>query len=215
MSQQRELFGGAISADFVVPLIDASDLRQVPDTQEVFLSPHDGASIILDVLQPSVPLTSSPQEAIRQHFANLAHDNAAAHSHVDHVAALGGQSDPPASQPTAKTTGSNTPPTPAATFLSGVQHVRKTGTGKALDEVGLCLALWRLGPYKPYDLLLSLNVPRPHRPLPDDSAAEPRPDPHQADHEAGVVSPEREKTYVENFKHTAASLQIHDWGLFA
>ena len=69
MSTTKELFGGAITVTLPSHLIDASyvlfsfaspacvtlfssrDLRQVPDTQEVFLSPTSGISIIVEVLQ--------------------------------------------------------------------------------------------------------------------------------------------------------------------
>ena len=70
MSAKRELFGGAITATLPNRLIDASCvphrplvacqltsstlqrvLRQVPDTQEVFLYPDSPASIILEILE--------------------------------------------------------------------------------------------------------------------------------------------------------------------
>lgn len=201
MPNVRDLFGGAITADYVVPLIDASDLRQVPDTQEVYLSPQDGASYILDVLQPSLPASETPEQAIKQHFDNLAHDNSAHSAAVQQVSTF------PAGVPQQGNT-----PTPV--FLQGVQYVQKTGEGRPVDEVGIYLALWRLSPRKEYDLLLSLNIPRPHHaagsvPEPDAVA-----DPSAADKEAGAVSPAAERQYVEHFKRTIASLAIQDWGLF-
>lgn len=69
----RELFGGAIVATLPVGLIDASDLRQVPDTQEVLLYPDSQISIVLEVLE-SVDATEFTDIA-KFHFDSLAHDN--------------------------------------------------------------------------------------------------------------------------------------------
>jgi hypothetical protein len=69
----RNLFGGAITAELPTGCIDASyvsivstpshsahffgtsDLRQVPDTQEVFLYPDSEISIIIEVLERVEP----------------------------------------------------------------------------------------------------------------------------------------------------------------
>ncbi|EXJ85128.1 hypothetical protein A1O3_05803 [Capronia epimyces CBS 606.96] len=45
----RGLFGGAMRVQLPVELIDSSDLRQVPDHQEVFLSPTTLTSIIFEI----------------------------------------------------------------------------------------------------------------------------------------------------------------------
>ncbi|KEF62280.1 uncharacterized protein A1O9_00252 [Exophiala aquamarina CBS 119918] len=45
----RELYGGAITVQLPVELIDSSDLRQIPDHQEVFLSPSSLTSIIFEI----------------------------------------------------------------------------------------------------------------------------------------------------------------------
>ena len=52
----RELFGGAITATLPNEIVDASELRQVPDTQEVFISKICDISYIFDITQ-SVPPT--------------------------------------------------------------------------------------------------------------------------------------------------------------
>lgn len=54
-SRKYDLFGGAITVDLPPGLIDASDLRQVPDTQEVFLSPHSDVSYIFDITESVAP----------------------------------------------------------------------------------------------------------------------------------------------------------------
>ncbi|KAJ9604045.1 hypothetical protein H2200_011568 [Cladophialophora chaetospira] len=45
----RELYGGAMKVELPVELIDSSDIRQVPDHQEVFLSPTTLTSIIFEI----------------------------------------------------------------------------------------------------------------------------------------------------------------------
>ena len=46
-----QLFGGAISIYLDGNYMDASDLRQVPDNQEVLLSRDSDVSVIVEVLQ--------------------------------------------------------------------------------------------------------------------------------------------------------------------
>ncbi|KIY02568.1 uncharacterized protein Z520_01033 [Fonsecaea multimorphosa CBS 102226] len=45
----RELYGGAMTVQLPVELIDSSDIRQIPDHQEVFLSPTTLTSIIFEI----------------------------------------------------------------------------------------------------------------------------------------------------------------------
>ncbi|ETN37858.1 uncharacterized protein HMPREF1541_07481 [Cyphellophora europaea CBS 101466] len=47
----RELYGGAITVELPTTLIDASDIRQIPDHQEVFLSNKTLTSIIFEINQ--------------------------------------------------------------------------------------------------------------------------------------------------------------------
>ena len=49
-SLQYNLFGGAISVDMPRGLVDASDVRPVPDNQEVWLD-ESGQSVIVEVLE--------------------------------------------------------------------------------------------------------------------------------------------------------------------
>ncbi|KAI0637189.1 Mog1p/PsbP-like protein [Trametes polyzona] len=140
MSGQRELFGGAITTTLPTTLIDASDFRQVPDTQEVYLSPTSGISIIVEVLQ-SVSATDL-KEAAGQHFDALAHDNDAKSQSVNETFDLPNDSN-------------GTTPNPVV--LYGTQTVQKFNSAAA-DEVRILLALYRV-PDKNVDLVLSMNVP--------------------------------------------------------
>ncbi|KAK7023718.1 hypothetical protein R3P38DRAFT_2953882 [Favolaschia claudopus] len=140
MSSSRQLFGGAITAVAPANFIDASDLRQVPDTQEVLLSPDSSVSIIIEVLERVD--TPDDDSAIRYHFDSLAHDNSASASTVDAVAAI------------PNTRGDKTPP---ALTLSGVQSVAKFNQ-KAQDQVRILMALFRVED-KRVDLVVTFNVP--------------------------------------------------------
>ncbi|KAK8658274.1 hypothetical protein V6N13_036485 [Hibiscus sabdariffa] len=47
---ERPLFGGAISASFPLRFRDVSNIRQVPDHQEVFVDPACDESLIFELL---------------------------------------------------------------------------------------------------------------------------------------------------------------------
>ncbi|KAL2393557.1 hypothetical protein ABEF93_003235 [Exophiala dermatitidis] len=51
----RELYGGAMTVELPVDLIDSSDLRQIPNHQEVFLSPTTLTSIIFEINDYQTP----------------------------------------------------------------------------------------------------------------------------------------------------------------
>lgn len=139
MSSTRELFGGAITVTLPSSLVDASDLRQIPDTQEVFLSPSSGVSIIFEVLERVA--ATDPEEAAKFHFEALAHDNSASNATVTDVAV------------TTKRNGN----TPAPTVLRGTQLVSKFNASE-LDEVHILLALFRVEA-KNVDFVMTMNVP--------------------------------------------------------
>jgi len=49
--RQVQLFGGAMTADFPSNFADASEIRQVPDQQEVWLDKDGFTSIIVEILE--------------------------------------------------------------------------------------------------------------------------------------------------------------------
>ncbi|KAF8061511.1 hypothetical protein FPV67DRAFT_1509236 [Lyophyllum atratum] len=137
---KRDLFGGAITAKTPSNLVDASDLRQVPNTQEVFLYPDSGISIVVEILQRVEP--SHFNDAIRFHFDSLAHDNSAVSAKVEAVDVI------PNDRGDA---------TPSAIVLYGVQEVPKFNR-PAADEVHIFMALYRVQE-KSIDLVVTFNVP--------------------------------------------------------
>lgn len=86
-SGSRDLFGGALTTTLPSDLIDASDLRQIPDTQEVFLFHDSDVSIIFEILQivNEGDAANDVREAAKFHFNSIAHDNTALESSVDSV----------------------------------------------------------------------------------------------------------------------------------
>ncbi|KZT65435.1 Mog1p/PsbP-like protein [Daedalea quercina L-15889] len=137
----RDLFGGAITATLPAELVDASDLRQVPDTQEVFLYPDSDISIIFEILQ-CVDATEAVDIA-KLHFGSIAHDNDAVEQTVIEVSKLTGEG-----------SGNRTP---LPVVLRGTQLVRKFNHADP-DELRVLLAVYRLQEQN-VDLVLSMNVP--------------------------------------------------------
>ncbi|TFY58159.1 hypothetical protein EVJ58_g6587 [Rhodofomes roseus] len=140
-SAKRELFGGAITTTLPTSIIDASDLRQVPDTQEVFLFPDADISIIVEVLQRVD--AEQPADIAKFHFDSLAHDNDAVEHKIIEVSQLSGES-----------SGNHTP---LPIVLSGTQLVRKFNHAQP-DELRILLAVYRLQD-KNVDLVVSMNIP--------------------------------------------------------
>ncbi|KAH8983574.1 Mog1p/PsbP-like protein [Lactarius hatsudake] len=126
---ETELFGGAIIANYPEGYIDASyvGLRQVPDTQEVYLSPNTDESIILETLI-RVPADDS-SDAAKFHFNATAHDNDALSSSIEDVQTI------PNDRGDA---------TPSVIILHGRQGVRKFNR-TSVDDVRISLALYRGG----------------------------------------------------------------------
>ncbi|PAV23230.1 Mog1p [Pyrrhoderma noxium] len=129
MTSTRELFGGAITAVFPSSYIDASTLRQIPDNQEVLVSPTSDISFIIEVLQRVPP--TDPRDAARFHFDSLAHDNDAQFSEVLSVDAPNDNTQPKLNS------------TPPPILLNGLQRIAKFNHEQS-DEVHILLAVYRI-----------------------------------------------------------------------
>jgi len=70
-----QLFGGAITASIPSSFIDASNLRQVPDNQEVFVDGDGLASVTFDILEKLE--TSDVEKAIAIHLSEVVEGDAA------------------------------------------------------------------------------------------------------------------------------------------
>jgi hypothetical protein len=184
----------------------SSDLRQIPDNQEVYLSSDSETSIVVEILQMveegqcSTDLWEAvkyvfPQENAdsRFHFDSLAHDNTALSSTI--------LTSPPSSPINSSPLEGNAQPKPVT--LIGTQKIHKfthnpTGAPRPghedeePDQVWIGMALWRcwMGKKKA-DVVLSVNV--------------------NMGAEGGEAEKEKVAAWLEN---TVSSFRIEDWGLF-
>ncbi|KAF9227996.1 Mog1p/PsbP-like protein [Gyrodon lividus] len=140
----RQLFGGAIIAELPANITDASKIRQVPDTQEVFLyNDVAGPFLVVEVLER----VSEPDDtkAVKFHFEALAHDNDAIASTMQD----------PIVKPNER--GSQTP---SPIVLRGTQSIRKFNR-TAVDQVEILMALFRVqSEKKSADVVVSTNIPK-------------------------------------------------------
>ncbi|CAG7846604.1 SubName: Full=Uncharacterized protein {ECO:0000313/EMBL:CCA69848.1} [Serendipita indica DSM 11827] len=141
--EKKDLYGGAITVKLPLNLLDASDLRQVPDAQEVFLEHDSDVSYIFEILDRVEP--EDPNDAARFHFESLAQDNSAESSNVIEVIVPDGFSEAPISNP---------PPI----LLQGTQQVAKYNKTD-LDTVEILMALYRVVE-KPHDIIFVVNLPK-------------------------------------------------------
>ncbi|KAG7911472.1 hypothetical protein KL906_000793 [Ogataea polymorpha] len=140
--EETQLYGGAITTQIPAGLIDASILRQIPDTQEVFvagpdtqLGPED--AIIFDLLE-SVDVA----------------DNAAAEYHFQELAKLNGAEDAKILE-VANVQCPNFAQDPAY-VLVGSQEAKKWGRDQT--QLVVLLGLIRLQKVQT-DLLITYNLP--------------------------------------------------------
>ncbi|KAK8853445.1 hypothetical protein IAR55_004151 [Kwoniella newhampshirensis] len=203
----RPLFGGAISLELPDSYLDASDLRQIPDNQEVFLSSTSDTAVVLEVLGMVEDGSASTDlwEAIKFHFSSIAHDNASLQSTI---------LNPSPSLPSPIPSGPSpisSPTTPTPLTLYGTQIIHKFSHNPSglprpgheadqPDKVWIGVALWRIWledsaseRKKKADVVLSVNV--------NLSSEEGR--------------GEEERQIVQSwFERAVGSLRILDWGLF-
>ncbi|XP_042329002.1 ran guanine nucleotide release factor [Sceloporus undulatus] len=188
INQQQEahrLFGGAFSACLPPGGIDVSEMRQVPDNQEVFVHPCTDQSIIIELLeyQAGVP----DENAARYHFEDLADASATTEIlsqelFMPHLLALEGCS--------------------SAWQLTARQLVAKFNE-EAKNEVTVHLTLLRLPQYGT-DLLLTFNNPTWIHPLSSSAA--------QGTEVPPTFS--QAPWTVEHFHIFVCSLRLHDPGIF-
>lgn len=74
-----DLYGGAMQCSLPKGMLDVSKLRQVPDTQEVFVSANKDESIIFDLLEY---VNLPDMEAVRMHIEQIAECNDAVASEI-------------------------------------------------------------------------------------------------------------------------------------
>ncbi|RMD40881.1 hypothetical protein DV735_g4223, partial [Chaetothyriales sp. CBS 134920] len=65
----RDLYGGAITTELPSDYVDASSVRQVPDHQEVYLSPKQLTSLIFEINEYAA--ADSDADAVNLHFGDV------------------------------------------------------------------------------------------------------------------------------------------------
>eukprot|EP00040_Diaphanoeca_grandis_P003931 m.26416 g.26416 ORF g.26416 m.26416 type:complete len:198 (-) comp15398_c1_seq1:324-917(-) len=136
----RPLFGGALQVNLPDTFEDVSGLRQVPDHQEVYVRADTDQSVIIELLDTATE--ASDDAAATYHFNNLATDNDAKASVVEH-----------ATTPVVLGNGMNG----TLTTCYGIQTVAKFNE-KADNQVRIFVACFRLADVKT-DMVLSVNSP--------------------------------------------------------
>ncbi|PSN62826.1 Mog1p/PsbP-like protein [Corynespora cassiicola Philippines] len=63
------LYGGAITVDLPTRFVDSSQIRQIPDHQEVYLENDGYSSVVVEILERVE--RASDEEALQHHFADL------------------------------------------------------------------------------------------------------------------------------------------------
>ncbi|PVG00199.1 Mog1p/PsbP-like protein [Serendipita vermifera] len=138
----RQLYGGAITISLPSDLIDASDLRQIPDAQEVFLDPKSDVNFIFEVLDRVEP--EDAKEAAKFHFDSIAEDSEAVGGEIHEVIVPEMNVRSP-------------PQTPNPILLDGSQQVAKFNKAER-DDVRVFLAVYRLTE-KANDVVFVMNYP--------------------------------------------------------
>lgn len=183
--EARPLFGGALSAVIPHSATDISDLREIPDNQEVFAHSHTDQSIIVELVEYQAQVAD--QHAARYHFEDIAGSNKALEPGAFEVTSVVGV--PKCDMSLSECS--------SAWMLTGTQCVSKFNE-EARNTVILHLGLLRL-PQFSTDVLITFNDPQSISP---DSSS------------AAAVGTYREPWTVQDFQRLVQTLTLHDPGLF-
>jgi len=148
---KRELFGGAITVNLPAHFEDVSNIREVPDHQEVYIDKLTEASLIIELLDYDDSL--SHDKAASYHYEELVQCNEAEGAEILATGIISVPGFMPFIDSAYPRCG-----------LIGSQQVKKFkkagyNPDKPVDDIGILLLLLRLTSVST-DLLLTLNVPK-------------------------------------------------------
>ncbi|KAJ3149838.1 hypothetical protein HK101_002007 [Irineochytrium annulatum] len=189
----RPLFGGAIQAAIPSRFIDASNLREIPDNQEVFVdSKGTDQSLIIELLE-AVEITVDDRSPAEHHFWILAEENNALEAKIASTGIV------PEVLP------NFTPLEAHTTSLIGTQRISKfrENTPQSANLVAVHLCVIRL-PRVGTDVVITLNQPLQ---LGQESSSVAGLDVRDAVEESGRRAEEVFRGVVEGFA-------VREWGLF-
>ncbi|KAI8638934.1 hypothetical protein BD408DRAFT_422322 [Parasitella parasitica] len=143
--QTTELFGGAIVAPVFDSFSDASQFRQVPDNQEVFVDSNTQQSLIYELLEQ---VEAQNEQVAQHHFQQLADDNDAKECKIISMEVLCPQNVSP-----------HLPQDTTEIYaVQGEQKVAKFNEADAFNTVEIVLVVVRLTNVKA-DFVISINAP--------------------------------------------------------
>lgn len=183
--EAHPLFGGALSALLPHSATDISELREIPDNQEVFAHAHTDQSLIVELVEYQAQVAD--QDAARYHFEDIAGSNKALEPGAFQVTSVVPL---PKSELALSACSS-------AWMLSGTQCVSKFNE-EARNTVSLHLGLFRL-PQFSTDVLVTFNDPQSISP---DSSS------------AASAETHREPWTVQDLQRLLQTLTLHNPGLF-
>lgn len=184
-NEAHPLFGGALSAVIPHSATDISELREIPDNQEVFAHAHTDQSLIVELVEYQGQVAD--QDAARYHFEDIAGSNKALEPgafEVTSVVAL------PKSELSLSECST-------AWMLSGTQCVSKFNE-EARNSVTIHLGLFRL-PQFSTDVLITFNDPQSISPESSSACA---------------VGTHQQPWMVKDFQHLVQTLTLHNPGVF-
>ncbi|KAE8294570.1 hypothetical protein D5F01_LYC07524 [Larimichthys crocea] len=181
----RPLFGGALSAALPHSAADVSQLREIPDNQEVFAHAHTDQSLIVELVEYQGQVAD--QDAARYHFEDIAGSNQALEPGAFQVTSV-------VLLPKSELSLSDCS---SAWMLTGTQRVSKFNE-EARNTVTLHLGLFRL-PQFSTEVLITFNDPQSISP---DSSS------------AASAGTHREPWTVQDFQRLLQTLTLHNPGLF-
>uniref|UniRef100_A0A3Q0KFL4 Putative ran-binding protein n=1 Tax=Schistosoma mansoni TaxID=6183 RepID=A0A3Q0KFL4_SCHMA len=139
--QSRPLFDGAFQCLLPTNVVDASDLRQIPDNQEVFVHPSTSQSVTIDILE--YVDANNHEDAARMHFDEISTSNEATDSSISSLRTVSLHNPDPYCS--------------SVVLLSGKQNVSKFNQSNE-DVVFIYMALYRYTEFQA-DVLVVVNDP--------------------------------------------------------
>lgn len=181
---ERTLFGGALSAVLPPGAADVSQIRQIPDNQEVFTHSQTDQSLIIEILE----MVQEPDEsAIKTHFEDLASSNSAVGDDSRIISVE--QISPDKLSMAAECS--------SAWYVLGQQNIAKYNEA-AKNQINIHMGLFRLPDFTT-DILITFNDPV----IIDPASSSNQPVPVSTD-----------RWMVEDFKQVLCSMKITDPSIF-
>lgn len=187
----RQLYGGAITAQIPSDYTDISNIRQVPDNQEVFSHADTDRSVIIELLEMQQDIPPGVTAA-QFHLNNIAEESGALRTQTHKLSALPSSDFPSLSRDD---------PALSVTVAYGTHVVSKFKDSPDLaSHVDVYAACVRL-PRASTDLVVAFNDPRVLHPQGSSALV------------GSIVSPEESDRRDAVLRTVLTSLKIDEWSL--